>query len=163
VSVPVFWRADVRNAKIKSPLEVVVSAIRAVGGTCEGTGLAKLMTRLGQPTLLAPAPTGYADSTAAWLSTAGALERMDFALALASGRLPGVVVDLDHALPLPGGAPNAQWRAATVTRLDAMIAGGLTPQTREVIETWIARPKQPAQARTIALALAFASPEFQRQ
>ncbi len=162
-SAPVFWRAAVRNAKIKSPLEVVVSAVRAVGGTCEGTGLAKLMTRLGQPTLLAPAPTGYADSAAAWLSTAGALERMDFALGLAAGTLPGVIVDLDRTLPLPSGEPTPQWRASTVATLDSMIAGGLTHTTRAVIETWIARPKQPQQARTIALALAFASPEFQRQ
>ncbi|HEX4422260.1 MAG TPA: DUF1800 domain-containing protein [Kofleriaceae bacterium] len=163
VHAPVFWTAEVRGTKIKSPLELVVSAVRAVGGAVDGTGLAKVMVRLGQPPLLAPAPTGYADSSAAWLSTAGALERMDFALGLAAERLPGVRLALDTVVPLPGEQPLAAWRTRTITRIDAMIAGGLSPATRGVIERWIARPKQPERARTLALALALASPEFQRQ
>jgi uncharacterized protein (DUF1800 family) len=137
--------------------------VRAVAGEVDGTGLAKVMARLGQPPLLAPAPTGYADSSAAWLSTAGALERMDVALGLAAERLPGVQLALDQVVPLPAAEPLAAWRRATLARLDAMVAGGFTPATRAVIERWLARPKQPAQARTIALALTLASPEFQRQ
>lgn len=160
---PAFWRRDVRGTKIKAPLELVVSAVRAVGGQVDGVGLAKVMVKLGQPPLLAPAPTGYADSSAAWLSTAGALERMDFALGLAAERTPGVQLALDRVLPLPGSQPLDAWRAQTIGKIDAMIAGGLSPTTRGVIERWIAEPKQPRRARTIALALALASPEFQRQ
>jgi uncharacterized protein (DUF1800 family) len=160
---PAFWRAEHRGGKIKSPLELAVSAVRAVAGEVDGTGLAKLMVRLGQPPLLAPAPTGYADASAAWLSTAGALERMDFALGLAADKLPGVRLALDQVLPLPAGEPIAEWRVATLRRLDAMVAGGLAPATRAVIERWLATPSQPAQARTLGLALTLASPEFQRQ
>ncbi|HET9625185.1 MAG TPA: DUF1800 domain-containing protein [Kofleriaceae bacterium] len=163
VRAPVFWRPEYRNNKIKSPLELVVSAVRAVGGEVEGTGLAKVLGKLGQPPLLAPAPTGYADASAAWLSTAGALERMDFALGLAAERLPGVRLALDPIVPLPGSEPIAAWRSQTVARIARLIPGGLTPATRGVIEAWIARPRQPTQARTLALALALASPEFQRQ
>jgi uncharacterized protein (DUF1800 family) len=163
VHAPPFWRPEIRGSKIKSPLELAVSMVRAVGGELDGTGLAKVMVKLGQPPLLAPAPTGYADSAAAWLSTAGALERMDLALGLAAERLPGVRVALDRTLPLPASETPEQWRVATLSKLDAMVAGGLSPPTRAVIERWIARPKQPQQARTIALALALASPEFQRQ
>jgi uncharacterized protein (DUF1800 family) len=163
VAAPVFWRADLRGNKIKSPLELVVSAVRAVGGAVDGTGLAKVLSRLGQPPLLAPAPTGYADSSAAWLSTAGALERMDFALGLAAEHLPGVTLALDQIVPLPGAEPIATWRAQTIAKIDALIPGGLAANTRQVIERWIARPKQPRQARTLAVALALASPEFQRQ
>jgi uncharacterized protein (DUF1800 family) len=163
VRAPVFWRAEHRGNKIKSPLELVVSAVRAVAGEVDGSGLAKVMARLGQPPLLAPAPTGYADSSAAWLSTAGALERMDFALGLAAERLPGVRLALDQVVPVPAGEPLAVWRGATLARLEAMIAGGFAATTRGVIARWIARPNQPAQARTLALALALASPEFQRQ
>ncbi|HEY4055029.1 MAG TPA: DUF1800 domain-containing protein, partial [Kofleriaceae bacterium] len=82
VHSPAFWDQSVRSAKVKSPLELVASAVRAVGGQIDGSGLAKVLNRLGQAPLVAPAPTGYADSTAAWLSTAGALERMDVALGL---------------------------------------------------------------------------------
>ena len=163
VEAPVFWRAELRGGKIKSPLELLVSAVRAVAGEVDGTGLAKVMVRLGQPPLLAPAPTGYADASSAWLSTAGALERMDFALGLAAERLPGVRLALDPILPLPAGESLAAWRAATLARLETMVVGGFAPATRAVIERWLARPPQLTQARTIALALTLASPEFQRQ
>ncbi|MFT3691655.1 MAG: DUF1800 domain-containing protein [Kofleriaceae bacterium] len=161
VHAPGFWRPEMRNAKIKSPLELAVSAVRAVGGTLDGPGLAKVMTRLGQPPLLAPAPTGYADSTAAWLSTAGALERMDIALGLAAERLQGVRIELERVMPLPAGPPTDQWRVTTLAKIDAMVT--LSPETRAVIEKWMQKPKQAQQQRTIALAMALASPEFQRQ
>ncbi|CAN5903044.1 DUF1800 domain-containing protein [soil metagenome] len=163
VQSPGFWEQNVRNAKVKSPLELVASAVRAVGGQVDGIGLAKVLNKLGQAPLVAPAPTGYADSTAAWLSTAGALERMDVALGLASDKLPGVVVDLERALPLPNGRSLTGWRDATLAALDAMIPGGLGDYTRATISNWMARSKRPEQARTIAVTLAFASPEFQRQ
>ncbi|HEY4176768.1 MAG TPA: DUF1800 domain-containing protein [Kofleriaceae bacterium] len=163
VRSPAFWDNSVRNTKVKSPLELVASAVRAVGGHVDDVGLAKVLNKLGQAPLVAPAPTGYADSAAAWLSTASTLERMDVALGLASGKLPGVTVDLDHVLPLPDGRSLTVWRDATLATLDAMIPGGLGDHTRATISDWMARPKQPEQARTLAVALAFASPEFQRQ
>jgi len=163
VASPAFWAADVRRAKIKSPLELVVSAVRAVDGTVDGDGLAKVLARMGQAPLLAPAPTGYADTTDAWLSTAGALERMDLALGLAAGKLPGVRVPLDRVLPLPSRESLPDWRARTLDLIAALVPGGLAPRTQQVLATWISRAKKPAEARTIALALALASPEFQRQ
>ncbi len=160
---PAFWAPGVRGAKIKSPLELVVSAVRAVDGEIDGDGLARILGRLGQPLLLAPAPTGYADTTDAWLSTAGALERMDFALAVASGKLPGTRIPIDRVLPAPGGQAIGAWRAATMDRLGAMVAGGLSPSTRSVIERWLAKVPDPSRGRILALALTLASPEFQRQ
>jgi uncharacterized protein (DUF1800 family) len=154
VSDPAFWNA--RGGKIKSPLELVVSAVRAVNGGIDDVGLARTLGRLGQPLLLAPAPTGYADASDAWLSTAGALERMDVALAIASGRLPGVSVAIERVLP--DEPPDA-----TLNRLSDMIAGGLQPNTRAVIARWLAKPPNKQQGRMLALALTLASPEFQRQ
>ncbi|HTE50982.1 MAG TPA: DUF1800 domain-containing protein [Kofleriaceae bacterium] len=155
---PGFWDPAVRGAKLKSPLELVVSAVRAVGGEVDGIGLARMLNRLGQPPLLAPAPTGYADTRDAWLSTAGALDRMDFALALAAGRVPGVRVAIDRILGDPAAGVTA-----LLDRLDAMVAGGLTPATREVIARWLVRAPSRAQAGRLALALTIASPEFQHQ
>jgi len=161
VHAPGFWRDEIRGAKIKSPLELVVSAVRAVGGEVDGDGLAKVLAKLGQPPLLAPAPTGYGDSQDAWLSTAGALERMDLALGLAAEKLPGVKLALDRVLPLPVTEPLPTWRVATLGRIDAIVQLG-TP-SRTVVERWLAKARQPQPARTMALALALASPEFQRQ
>jgi uncharacterized protein (DUF1800 family) len=155
VSHPAFWSA--RGAKIKSPLELVVSAVRAVDGVVDGIGLARTLTRMGQPLLLAPAPTGYSDASDAWLSTAGALDRMDFALAVAAGKLPGTKLDIDRILP---DEPEAQ----TLDRLSAFVAGGFTPATRAVLARYMNVPKLPArQRRVVALALTLASPEFQKQ
>jgi len=154
VADPSFWAA--RGGKIKSPLELVVSAVRAVDAQLDDVGLARVLGRLGQPLLLAPAPTGYADTSDAWLSTAGALERMDVALGIAAGRLPGVKIEIDRVLPAE--APDA-----TMARLDAMVAGGLQPKTRAVIARWLAKPPNKQQGRMLALALTLASPEFQRQ
>ena len=161
VQSPAFWTA--RDSKIKSPLELIASAVRALGGTVEDVGLARVLGRLGHGPLAAPAPTGYADSAAAWLSTAGALERMDVALGLATNKLGGVVVDFDRFAPLPKTQTLPAWRAGILDALDALIPGGLGAHTRATIEISMARLPKPEQARAIAITLAFASPEFQRQ
>lgn len=140
VGEPAFWAASHRGAKLKSPLELVVGSLRAVGATVDGVGPARLLARLGQPLFAAPAPTGYADASSAWLSTAAALERMEVALAIAAKRIPGVQV------------PN-----------DANVDDRLTPETRALIERRTRGIPSMEQRRVLALALALASPEMQYQ
>jgi uncharacterized protein (DUF1800 family) len=61
-------------------------------------------------------PTGYADTAAAWLNAGALLGRMNFAVALAGGRLPGVVPDVarapaaQQAMALTLGSPEFQKR-----------------------------------------------------
>jgi uncharacterized protein (DUF1800 family) len=140
VAEPAFWAASVRGTKLKSPLELVVGSLRAVGATVDGVGPARMLARLGQPLFAAPAPTGYADASSAWLSTAATLERMELALALAAKRIPGVQI------------PN-----------DASLDDRLAPETRAVIERRTRGIPSMEQRRVLALALALASPEMQYQ
>ncbi len=49
---------------------------------------------MGQPLYGYQTPNGYPDSAAAWVNTGSLLERLNFALALASNKIPGTRVDL---------------------------------------------------------------------
>jgi uncharacterized protein (DUF1800 family) len=159
VRSPDFWAGAVIGAKIKTPLEFVVSAVRAVGGVPDTTPrLAGAVARLGQPLYLQTAPTGYPESQEDWVNSGALLNRMNFAVALAANRLPGVQVDLDAVLPATSD------HAALIDAVDRLIlGGGMSAQTRRVIREQLAEVRDPSQARALAVGLALGGPEFQRQ
>jgi uncharacterized protein (DUF1800 family) len=156
---PDFWSDRNRGTKVKTPLEFVVSAVRAVGGRPDTTpGLGQLVGRLGQPLYLQSAPTGYPEREESWVSTNALLERFNVAVALAAGRLPGVTYDVGALLP-PG-----EDRAALVAAVcEVILHGGAGPATVETLRREVEREASPVTARALALGLALGSPEFQRQ
>jgi uncharacterized protein (DUF1800 family) len=82
------------QAKIKSPFEMVVSAVRATGAdTLDSTALTQKISDLGEPLYRKVEPNGYPLTGDAWLGTADLLGRLSFATALVNGRVPGVKVD----------------------------------------------------------------------
>jgi uncharacterized protein (DUF1800 family) len=86
-----FFAPHVRAAKVKTPLDFVVSAVRAGGaGVDDGRDLARRIGDMGMPLYLQQPPTGYKDTADAWVSTSGLLARMNFALDLAAGRVRGL-------------------------------------------------------------------------
>jgi uncharacterized protein (DUF1800 family) len=90
-----FWAAANFRAKLKSPLEMVVSAVRAVNGDVDtAVQMVGLMNTLGQPLYRKPEPTGYTNRGNDWLNSASLLARMNFANTLAQGKVAGVKVDL---------------------------------------------------------------------
>ncbi|HEX2445547.1 MAG TPA: DUF1800 domain-containing protein [Vicinamibacterales bacterium] len=87
-----------RHAKVKTPLEFVVSAVRASGAeVVSALPLMRALNELGMPLYLCQPPTGYADTAETWITTGGLLNRMNFALALTDGRLKGIRVERDAA------------------------------------------------------------------
>ncbi len=153
-----FWAAGARGAKLKSPIELVASAARALGAKPDGsTGLSEVLEKLGEPLLQERVPTGYPDAADEWTSSGGLLSRMNFASQLATQSLPGVKVDLDALLPrskegdLLGGA-NA-----------ALLSGQATPETLRIVGHELEGALDFEQRRALALALLLGSPEFQRQ
>ena len=156
---PDFWSPRNVAAKVKTPLEFVVSALRAVGADPDTGGAAvAAIARLGQPLFLQSVPTGYPETQEDWVNSAALLARMNFAVALAGSRVPGVRIDLDRIAP--SSADPDQWLEA----LDRQILGGrMTGQTRSVIRAQVATVADPAAARALGLGLALGSPEFQRQ
>jgi uncharacterized protein (DUF1800 family) len=84
-------------AKVKSPLEMVASAARAVDADVADTyTLAQNVTEMGEPLYQKESPNGFKDSADTWLSTASVTARIRFAEALAEGKIPGVKVDFSH-------------------------------------------------------------------
>ncbi|HEX2643829.1 MAG TPA: DUF1800 domain-containing protein, partial [Thermoanaerobaculia bacterium] len=110
-SSPEFWKRETVGAKIKSPFEVVASALRSTGAQVEDPREAlEWIAKMGQPLYAAPAPTGYPDRAEAWVNTGALLQRMNFGLELAAGRVRGVEVDADRAVAMKLGSPEFQRR-----------------------------------------------------
>jgi uncharacterized protein (DUF1800 family) len=135
---PEFLAPDTLHAKVKTPFEFVVSAVRATGAVVEDARpLVRAVQELGMPLYQCQPPTGYKDTADAWVNTGALVNRMNIALALASDNLAGVRLE---AHPQPEsfltGTPISDATRTTITRAS-------TPQQ--------------------AIALTIGSPEFQRR
>lgn len=92
---------DQAPAKLKRPLELVVSLLRATSATYDGgADLVHRLDQLGHRPFAWPMPDGYADTTDAWRGNM--LGRWNVGLDAWQGTLPGVTIDLD-ALTRAGG------------------------------------------------------------
>jgi uncharacterized protein (DUF1800 family) len=137
------------QAKLKSPLELVLSAARALDVDVADTmALSQRIAELGQPLYGKSEPTGYPNTAEAWASTAGFLGRFNVVHALVAGQIDGVSVDAARlagkpataAAQLLGTAPSA----ATLSLLERELA---------------AKAVSPANLAALVLA----SPDFQRR
>jgi uncharacterized protein (DUF1800 family) len=99
VNSPEFFSRDTYRAKLKTPQDFVVSAIRASGANVESPGaLVNVIADLGMPIYGMQTPNGYSMKADAWNNTASLIARMNFALALASNRVAGVTTDWESVL-----------------------------------------------------------------
>ncbi len=88
---PEFWSPEVYRAKVKTPLEYVVSAARASNASLANVQpLIAALRDMGMPLYGCVPPTGYKWDAADWVSTGALVSRMNFALSLAANRLPGI-------------------------------------------------------------------------
>lgn len=95
LSAPEFWDAKVLRQKTKSPFELAISAVRALDADVQQPyQLFNWIARMGQRIYYYQAPTGFPDRGEYWINTGALLNRMNFGLALTSGRIPGVSVNL---------------------------------------------------------------------
>ncbi|MGE3616768.1 MAG: DUF1800 domain-containing protein, partial [Gemmatimonadales bacterium] len=126
---PDFWAPTAIAGKVKTPFEFVASAARALGAAPDtGRTLAGAVSRLGQPLFQQSVPTGYPETQEDWVNSGALLNRMNFAVVLAGGRLPGLAVDLDGILPASLAGP------ALIDAIDRDLLGGrMTANTRAVI------------------------------
>jgi uncharacterized protein (DUF1800 family) len=179
---PEFWDNETYRAKVKTPLEFVASAVRATGAEVEdAVPLTRQLNNMGMPLYGAQPPTGYSMKAETWVSSSALLNRMNFALALTSGKIKGVKAD---AAQLAGSNPQPPDATLTLATLEtSLLVGGVSQQTHDSIAAQIeaakksgAEPKpgnkagarKPADAArspdvsTIA-GLLLGSPEFQRR
>jgi uncharacterized protein (DUF1800 family) len=162
---PEFWSPDVYRAKVKTPLEFVVSAVRASGAdVTDALPLVRQLQNMGMPLYGMQPPTGYSMKAETWVNSSALLGRMNFSLALAAGRLPGTRVDV---APLPGSTPiPAEQSLATLEA--RLLSGDVSKQTHDTIVTRLNDPKvgrrrqEDANAAQIT-GLLLGSPEFQKR
>jgi uncharacterized protein (DUF1800 family) len=109
-SSPEFWSDAAFAAKTKTPLELAASAVRALGGTVRpafASSFSQQIARMGEPLYQCQPPTGYRETAEEWVNAGSLLNRVNFGLALASGRIEGVAIETTRLSPGPEGARAA--------------------------------------------------------
>lgn len=95
VSSVEFWNTDALREKTKSPFELAMSAVRSLDAEIsQPDQLFSWINKMGQKMYYYQAPTGFPDRGQYWINTGSLLSRMNFGLALAAQRIPGVKFDL---------------------------------------------------------------------
>ena len=141
-----FWSQGAYHAKIKTPFEMVASAVRALDAKVDDAfALANQVGNLGEPLYRKQEPTGYSNLNSEWINSAALLGRMNFALNLAQNRVPGVKVD----------SVDAARRSGAMAR--RLMSADISAQTRASIE------KNPKQSPAVLAGLVLGSPDFQRR
>jgi uncharacterized protein (DUF1800 family) len=95
VESPEFWAPAAIQDKIKSPFELAISSVRSLDVRIEDPNqLNNWITRMGEKMYNYQAPTGFPDRGQYWINTGSLLNRMNFGLAFAGGRIQGITLDL---------------------------------------------------------------------
>jgi uncharacterized protein (DUF1800 family) len=93
VTSPEFFSQAAYRRKVKTPFELVASALRATNSVPDRTvRSSRIVAQLGQPIFGRQTPDGWPDRAEDWMNAGAMVNRVNFALQLASGQLPGVRV-----------------------------------------------------------------------
>ena len=168
---PEFWAPEAYRAKVKTPLEFVVSAVRASGADVQTPqALNNQLQKLGMPLYAMQPPTGYSMKADAWVNSAALLNRMNFGLALAAGKLPGI--EWDPSTTVKENQVPSDAAGALADFENVLLDGDVSKQTHTTILNQLNDPQSAARnnvpaapgtnLRLIA-GLLLGSPEFQRR
>ncbi len=167
---PEFWSKEAYRAKIKTPFELVVSAVRGLGTDVDmPLPLVAWVGRIGEPLYQCQPPTGYSDKGEAWVNTGALLNRLNFSLALAGNKMRGSRTDVAPLLGLDAGSEPKE---ALKRAVKIFLGGQAAPTTVETLEKQLDNP-QVMQAKLddpvkqvdlgVVAGLVLGAPEFQRR
>lgn len=180
VTSEAFFSAAAWRAKVKSPFEVVVSALRAMDAGVDTTPRsAQIVARLGQGIYQHQAPNGWPETGDGWINTGAILNRINFGMALANGSVPGVKVrdwplfaELDTVSrdqqvdgvvrALLGGDVSADMRTIMLSG-DHPMLDRARAQADAMPDSSAIRVATRARGLAQIIGLAIGSPEFQRR
>ncbi len=193
VTSPEFYSRASYRQKIKSPFEYAVSSVRALGGSFDFSGRARLATLrgggggkkgvdalkeaagrtvagqvavMGENLFHYPFPTGWSEDSRKWVSSGALISRLNYSLALVAGQMPQV--DLSNS-PLLDSASRTGDLAQTANHVaDQVLMADVSPSTRatllkEVNAKATTPSAQTANEQARLVALVLGSPEFQRR
>jgi uncharacterized protein (DUF1800 family) len=167
---PEFWSRESYRAKIKTPFELVVSAVRALGTDVDTPmPLVQWVGRIGEPLYQCQPPTGYSDKADTWVNTGALLNRLNYSLALAGNKMRGARTDVTSLL---GVEPSADPKTALDRAVQVFLGGQAGSTTVETLEKQLDNP-QVLQAKLddprkqvdlgVVAGLVLGAPEFQRR
>jgi uncharacterized protein (DUF1800 family) len=165
---PEFWSKDAYRAKVKTPYELVVSSVRALGTDVDTPmPLVQWVARIGEPLYQCQPPTGYSDKSETWVNSGALLNRLNFSLALAGNKVRGSRSDVAALLGGDESDPKA-----TLDRAVQVFLGEAGPGTVDTLQKQLENP-QVLQARLddpvkqmdlgVLTGLVLGAPEFQRR
>lgn len=147
-----FYSQQAFRAKVKSPFEVVVSAMRAMNAQPDSTPrTAQMIAYLGEPIYGHQAPNGYPEAGDAWMNTGAILNRINFGIAAAANRIPGARIAGIPGFDSLASAPRQKQVDAVVSML---LGGSASADTRSVLMSGenplLAAAKDTAVSMTVA-------------
>ena len=131
VTSPEFFSRSAYRGKVKSPFELVASAVRALGAQPDTTmRSAQMVGFLGAPIFGHQAPNGWPETGQAWMNSGAILNRINFGLGLAAGRVPGATLaQWSEAEHLESATRDNQVDAVVL----AFFGGHASPDTRQIL------------------------------
>ncbi|MBX3289056.1 MAG: DUF1800 domain-containing protein [Acidobacteria bacterium] len=178
-----FYATENYRAKIKTPFELAISSVRAVGAeTNVGPQFISLLNKLGETPYGYQAPTGYPDTAEDWVNTGALLERMNFAIAISGNRIRGTRVNLSSyagmsdsslldiaVVKLLGGEISPATKDSILRQMEQPLPEVSIPDGNDADEPMV-RPMRTQQQRNVeppkafkVVSLVLGSPDFQRQ
>jgi len=167
---PEFWSRDAVRAKVKTPFELVVSSVRALGTDVDTPmPLVGWVGRIGEPLYQCQPPTGYSDKAETWVNTGSLLNRLNFSLALAGNKVRGSRSDVNALL---GTDSSNDPKSALDRAVQVFLGGQVAPNTVDTLQKQLENP-QVVQAKLddpvkqvdlgVVTGLVLGAPEFQRR
>ena len=169
IYAPEFWSRDAYRAKVKTPYELVVSSVRALGTDVDTPmPLVQWVGRIGEPLYQCQPPTGYSDKAETWVNSGALLNRLNFSLALAGNKVRGSRSDVAALL----GSDSENDPKKTLDRAVEVFLGEAGPATVDTLQMQLENP-QVLQAKLddpvkqvdlgVVTGLVLGAPEFQRR
>ncbi|HTW47388.1 MAG TPA: DUF1800 family protein [Acidobacteriaceae bacterium] len=126
---PQFWSQAAYRAKVKTPEEYVISAVRATDGeVVHPAALVEAIGQLGMPLYGCQTPNGYSWNADAWLNSGELLDRMNFSLALADNNA-GTLMRWDEHMNIIG-RPDVTAQQKETLLENLLLDGPASDQTR---------------------------------
>jgi uncharacterized protein (DUF1800 family) len=167
---PEFWSREAYRAKVKTPYELVVSSVRALGTDVDTPlPLVRWVGRIGEPLYQCQPPTGYSDKGETWVNTGALLNRLNFSLALSGNKVRGSRSDV---VALLGSDSTGDPKQALDRAVQVFLDGQMSANTAATIQKQLENPEivqakldDPVKQVDLGLVtgLVLGAPEFQRR